>query len=121
LQESFQEPFRPLHRHYLPPNLYRFLGISVTPSSFSIKRAVLAWRKLKIATAIERSGVALAPWSTETADGPLFELTNDSPLAAAALLIVDECSMVDARLGNDILSFKTPTNDRIVAALHIGE
>src|SRR5262249_4286947 len=45
---------------------------------------------------------------TETEDGPWFELTDQSPLAAAELLIVDECSMVDARLGNDILSFGVP-------------
>jgi exodeoxyribonuclease-5 len=45
---------------------------------------------------------------SETADGPWFELTDQSPLAEAALLIVDECSMVDTRLGDDILSFGVP-------------
>jgi exodeoxyribonuclease-5 len=43
-----------------------------------------------------------------TEDGPLFKLNRDSPLAGAALLIVDECSMVDAQLGADILSFGVP-------------
>src|SRR5215468_3796341 len=38
---------------------------------------------------------------TETEDGPQFELTSQSPLAEAALLIIDECSMVDAKLGKD--------------------
>jgi hypothetical protein len=45
---------------------------------------------------------------TETEDGPLFELSGQSPLAEAALLIVDECSMVDAKLGKDLLSFGKP-------------
>ena len=44
----------------------------------------------------------------ETEDGPQFELTSTSPLAEAKLLIIDECSMVDATLGNDILSFGVP-------------
>jgi len=45
---------------------------------------------------------------TETEEGPRFELTTESPLAEAKLLIVDECSMVDATLGNDALSFGVP-------------
>jgi exodeoxyribonuclease-5 len=45
---------------------------------------------------------------SETEDGPQFELTDQSPLAEAKLLIVDECSMVDATLGKDILSFEVP-------------
>ena len=48
---------------------------------------------------------------TEIQDGPLFELTSQSPLAEAALLIVEECSMVDATLGNDILSFGADGDD----------
>lgn len=39
---------------------------------------------------------------------PSFELNPDSPLRDAALLIVDEASMVDQRMGDDILSFRTP-------------
>src|SRR5262249_3961758 len=45
---------------------------------------------------------------SETEDGPQFELAGQCPLAEAALLIVDECSMVDTRLGDDILSFGVP-------------
>jgi exodeoxyribonuclease V len=44
----------------------------------------------------------------ETEDGPLFVLNHDSPLARATLLIIDECSMVDAQLADDILSFRVP-------------
>jgi exodeoxyribonuclease-5 len=39
---------------------------------------------------------------------PTFELNEDSPAAAASLIIIDECSMVDADLGRDLLSFDKP-------------
>jgi exodeoxyribonuclease-5 len=44
----------------------------------------------------------------QTEDGPQFTLNNDSPLAEAKSLIVDECSMVDTQLGADVLSFGVP-------------
>src|SRR5262249_7282542 len=43
----------------------------------------------------------------ETEEGPQFELADRSPLAEAKLLIIDECSMVDVKLGADVLSFGT--------------
>jgi AAA domain-containing protein len=43
----------------------------------------------------------------DTENGPLFELSDNSTLAGAKLLIIDECSMVDAKLGGDVLSFGT--------------
>jgi exodeoxyribonuclease V len=39
---------------------------------------------------------------------PSFALNEDSPAAAAALVIVDECSMVDEEIGRDLLSFGKP-------------
>jgi exodeoxyribonuclease-5 len=36
---------------------------------------------------------------------PSFELNEDSEAAKAALIIIDECSMVDEELGRDLLSF----------------
>ncbi len=36
---------------------------------------------------------------------PSFELNDESPAAKANLIIIDECSMVDAELGRDLLSF----------------
>jgi ATP-dependent exoDNAse (exonuclease V) alpha subunit len=39
---------------------------------------------------------------------PLFTLNKNSEVAKAALVIVDECSMVDEELGKDLLSFGTP-------------
>jgi exodeoxyribonuclease-5 len=39
---------------------------------------------------------------------PAFSLNRASPVAKAKLIIVDECSMVDEKLGRDLLSFFTP-------------
>jgi exodeoxyribonuclease V len=39
---------------------------------------------------------------------PTFELNDESPAAKANLIIIDECSMVDAELGRDLLSFGKP-------------
>lgn len=39
---------------------------------------------------------------------PGFALNPDSPVAKAKLVVVDECSMVDAQMGQDLLSFGTP-------------
>ncbi len=43
-----------------------------------------------------------------TTVSPMFSLNRDSPVAKAALVIVDECSMVDEELGRDLMSFGTP-------------
>jgi exodeoxyribonuclease-5 len=39
---------------------------------------------------------------------PSFELWDDAPASKAKLIVIDECSMVDAELGRDLLSFGTP-------------
>jgi exodeoxyribonuclease-5 len=39
---------------------------------------------------------------------PSFELWSKAPAAHAKLIIIDECSMVDAELGRDLLSFGVP-------------
>jgi len=44
----------------------------------------------------------------KTAMVPTFSLNRESPVAQADLVIVDECSMVDEKLGQDLLSFGTP-------------
>ena len=43
-----------------------------------------------------------------TSIAPMFSLNRQSPVAKAALIIVDECSMVDEALGRDLMSFGTP-------------
>ena len=39
---------------------------------------------------------------------PTFSLNRQSPVSKAAVIIIDECSMVDEELGRDLLSFGTP-------------
>jgi exodeoxyribonuclease-5 len=39
---------------------------------------------------------------------PSFDLWDDAPASEAELIIIDECSMVDAELGRDLLSFGVP-------------
>lgn len=41
----------------------------------------------------------------DQSDQPFFVLNMDSPLHHAKLLIIDECSMVDNKMGEDLLSF----------------
>ncbi len=40
--------------------------------------------------------------------GPTFTLNKSGPAAKADLIVIDECSMVDSDLGNDLLSFGKP-------------
>jgi exodeoxyribonuclease-5 len=44
----------------------------------------------------------------KTSIAPMFAINRQSPVAKAALIIVDECSMVDEALGRDLMSFGTP-------------
>ncbi|CVI61613.1 MULTISPECIES: ATP-dependent DNA helicase [Agrobacterium] len=44
----------------------------------------------------------------KTSIAPMFSINRQSPLAKAALIIIDECSMVDEQLGRDLMSFGTP-------------
>src|SRR5262245_34135907 len=39
---------------------------------------------------------------------PSFELWQQAPASNAKLIIIDECSMVDAELGRDLMSFGVP-------------
>jgi exodeoxyribonuclease-5 len=39
---------------------------------------------------------------------PSFSLWDDAPASKAALIVIDECSMVDAELGRDLMSFGVP-------------
>lgn len=44
----------------------------------------------------------------ENASQPMFVLNPDSRAKDAALIVIDECSMVDSQMGQDLLSFGTP-------------
>jgi len=39
---------------------------------------------------------------------PSFDLWDDAPASKASLIVIDECSMVDAELGRDLTSFRVP-------------
>src|SRR5947199_2867738 len=39
---------------------------------------------------------------------PTFELWDEAPASKAKLIIIDECSMVDAELARDLMSFRVP-------------
>ena len=43
-----------------------------------------------------------------TDESPSFELWDEAPASKAALIIIDECSMVDAELGRDLMSIGIP-------------
>lgn len=52
---------------------------------------------------------ALIYRASDTEDGsPTFKLNHDGPASKAGLIVIDECSMVDADLGRDLLSFGKP-------------
>jgi exodeoxyribonuclease-5 len=42
------------------------------------------------------------------AEVPDFELWDEAPASKAKLIVIDECSMVDAELGRDLMSFGIP-------------
>jgi exodeoxyribonuclease-5 len=44
----------------------------------------------------------------EDETGPTFVLNDDSAAGKAKLIVIDECSMVDAEIGRDLLSFGVP-------------
>ena len=44
----------------------------------------------------------------EDENGPSFVLNHDSAAGKSALIVIDECSMVDEEIGRDLLSFGTP-------------
>ena len=44
---------------------------------------------------------------SDNAEQPMFVLNPESKAISAALIVIDECSMVDARMATDLLSFGT--------------
>jgi exodeoxyribonuclease-5 len=48
------------------------------------------------------------PRQSSDDEAPTFALNRDSAAAAAKLVVIDECSMVDEELGRDLLSFGVP-------------
>lgn len=56
---------------------------------------------------IEKVEAAILAEKTNLAR-PTFQLNSESPLLGAALLVVDEYSMIDTQMGEDLLSFGCP-------------
>lgn len=81
-------------------NQSRLKQLELDKAELLIKKPVdeKALRKIEDSIAIERKNLSR----------PMFQLNSESPLQDAALLVVDEYSMIDAQMGADLLSFGCP-------------
>ncbi len=70
-------------------------------------KAALVMRRKGCAGASTIHSLIYKPIESET-ETPTFELWEDAPAAKAELIVIDECSMVDAELGRDLMSFGVP-------------
>src|SRR5690242_2851144 len=70
-------------------------------------KAALVMRRKGCPDASTIHSMIYRPRSTDE-ETPTFALWDDSPASHAKLIVIDECSMVDAELGRDLLSFGTP-------------
>jgi exodeoxyribonuclease-5 len=71
------------------------------------ERARLLTHKPVPETLVEKVDAAIKAEQINLAR-PMFQLNTDSPLYEAALLVVDEYSMIDEQMGEDLLSFGCP-------------
>ena len=74
--------------------------------AFTGKAALVMRRKGCVDASTIHSMIYRARDSGE--ETPSFDLWDESPAAKASLIVIDECSMVDAELGRDLLSFGVP-------------
>jgi exodeoxyribonuclease V len=70
-------------------------------------KAALVMRRKGRAGASTIHSLIYKPLESES-ETPTFALWEDAPAANAALIVIDECSMVDAELGRDLMSFGVP-------------
>jgi exodeoxyribonuclease-5 len=70
-------------------------------------KAALVMRRKGCEGASTIHSMIYKPIERET-ETPTFELWDDAPVADAKLIVIDECSMVDAELGRDLMSFGVP-------------
>ena len=75
-------------------------------AAFTGKAALVMRRKGCAAASTIHSLIYRARESGE--ETPTFELWDDAPASKAKLIVIDECSMVDAELGRDLMSFGVP-------------
>ncbi|MFG5630096.1 AAA family ATPase, partial [Enterococcus faecalis] len=71
------------------------------------ERARLLTHKPVPETLVEKVDAAIKAEQINLAR-PMFQLNTESPLFEAALLVVDEYSMIDEQMGEDLLSFGCP-------------
>ena len=74
--------------------------------AFTGKAALVMRRKGCVDASTIHSMIYRARESGE--ETPSFELWDEAPASKASLIVIDECSMVDAELGRDLLSFGVP-------------
>src|SRR5450631_4054023 len=70
-------------------------------------KAALVMRRKGCAGASTIHSLIYRPLERES-ETPTFELWDDAPASKAKLIVIDECSMVDADLGRDLMSFGVP-------------
>ena len=70
-------------------------------------KAALVMRRKGCAGASTIHSLIYKPIESET-ETPTFELWDEAPVSKAELIVIDECSMVDAELGRDLMSFGVP-------------
>jgi exodeoxyribonuclease V len=75
-------------------------------AAFTGKAALVMRRKGCPGASTIHSLIYKPPETSE--ETPSFELWNNGPASKARLIVIDECSMVDAELGRDLLSFGVP-------------
>jgi exodeoxyribonuclease-5 len=75
-------------------------------AAFTGKAALVMRRKGCVDASTIHSTIYRARESGE--ETPSFELWDEAPVSKARLIVIDECSMVDAELGRDLLSFGLP-------------
>ncbi len=75
-------------------------------AAFTGKAALVMRRKGCPAASTIHSLIYRARESGE--EVPSFDLWDDAPASKAKLIVIDECSMVDAELGRDLMSFGVP-------------
>jgi exodeoxyribonuclease V len=75
-------------------------------AAFTGKAALVMRRKGCSGASTIHSLIYKPPETNE--ETPTFELWDNAPASKARLIVIDECSMVDAELGRDLLSFGAP-------------